>query len=92
MNEVSSTAQIPTNAFADEVLFLSLGAEFVLPLYLATNLNLLGKTLELAHGLSARGRMRRKVAGQWLAFKIAGTVPSFSATDSKFSAPCDSHC
>ena len=29
MNAVSSTAQIPTKAFADEVLLLILGAEFV---------------------------------------------------------------
>ena len=34
MNEVSNTAQMPTNAFADEVLLLSLGAEFVLAVYL----------------------------------------------------------
>src|SRR5688500_15697427 len=29
MNEVSSTAQMPTSAFAEAVLLLSLGAEFV---------------------------------------------------------------
>ena len=30
MNEVSRTAQMPTSAFAEAVLLLSLGAEFVI--------------------------------------------------------------
>ena len=45
MNEVNKTAQIPTNAFAEETLLLSFGAEFVHPLYVGLNKFILGRRL-----------------------------------------------
>jgi hypothetical protein len=42
MNEVNKTAQIPTNAFAEETLVLSLGAEFVHRQYVAIGMFIVG--------------------------------------------------
>ena len=59
MNEVNSTAQIPTNAFADAVLLLSLGEEFVVHYSAEMFPSQLGKALLVGNVLS------RKVQGDW---------------------------